>query len=557
MLRAATPGESVPIPRRLQLGWAEVVVTVWSPTRTLCTLVSPPPLRLTLFQPVPRLSILVPSIFAVTAFISGCSSGETPSPEPENNPLAAVIARGDSLELPGEWTPPPGDALEHSTAGFATTLCSAVFITGLDPADAAANVGGFSSPYEDRVHVTDTIIDRETQTVRLKLPSGVWRVARRYGSQGCIALPKDRDSIFFTPSVVTHKLPDAATTPWPMGDVIAAQPWPAEIDSAALARSIDAGFGPPEAMTEAFLVTYKGRILGERYGDGIGIHTPLESWSMGKSITGTLVARLIQMGDYTLEQPAPIPQWQQDGDPRQAIRIVDIMQMSSGLRIRAPYDPGYDASLGYPDHLYYYTATANSFEWAATRPQQWAPATVGRYRNTDPVLANYLVRLAVEKRGENYHAFPQRALFDRIGIRDAVLLTDPYGNFLTHGYEFLAARDWARLANLYVQDGVWNGERLLPEGYATHVRTVAPAWAADGRPIYGGGFFWLNGDGALPIPLESYSMQGSGGQYVILVPDRDLVVVRLGKHRGGAAGEVALSQALKLLMDAVPPTGSR
>lgn len=232
---------------------------------------------------------------------------------------------------------------------------------------------------------------------------------------------------------------------------------------------------------------------------------------------------------------------------------MDIMRMSSGLRIRAPQDPGYDPSLGYPDHLYYYNGTANAFEWAATRPQQWKPGTVGRYRNTDPVLANYLVRLAVEKRGENYHAFPQRALFDKIGIRDAVLLTDPHGNFLTQGYEFLAARDWARLANLYLQDGVWNGERLLPEGYVQHVRTLAPAWVADGRPIYGGGFFWQNGDGGDPIPRESYSMQGAGGQSTIIVPDRDLVIVRLGKYRGAREGGEALRAAEKLLMEAVPP----
>ena len=119
----------------------------------------------------------------------------------------------------------------------------------------------------------------------------------------------------------------------------------------------------------------------------------------------------------------------------------------------------------------------DSFKYAATRPQQWPPNTVGRYRNTDPVLTNYMIRLAVEKRGEDYHSFPQRALFDKIGVRTMVLDTDPYGNFLTHGYESASGRDWARVANLYLQDGVWNGERILPEGYAKFVGTLAPAWA--------------------------------------------------------------------------------
>lgn len=501
----------------------------------------------------PSLLLHGAALAALVVFSAGCSR-EEPAPPPSDADArrAALIARGDSLELPGEWTPPPGDALEHSTAGFATTLCAAVFITGLDPADAAANVGWFTSPPEERKVVTDTVIDRATQTVRLKLPSGVWVAARRYGSQGCVPLPKGQDSVYFTPVVVKPQLPEAATTPWPMGDVITPAPWPAGVDSAKVAQALETGFGPDSAMTLAFLVTHKGRILGERYGAGIGIHTPLESWSMGKSLTGTQVARLIQMGAYTLDQPAPIPEWQQPGDPRQEIRIMDIMRMSSGLRIRAPQDPDYDESLGYPDHLWYYTGAGNSFQWAGTRPQQWKPNTVGRYRNTDPVLANYLIRLAVEKRGEDYRSWPQRNLFDKIGIRDAVLLTDPYGNNLTQGAEYLPARDWARLANLYVQDGVWNGERLLPEGYVDHVKTLAPAWVADGRLVYGGGFMWVNGDGADPIPKDAFSFRGAGGQSTIIIPDRDMVVVRIGKYAGSRAGDRALDAALRLLMEAVP-----
>ena len=146
----------------------------------------------------------------VSAFsLLSCGVEKKDQPPSSVNPLAAVIARGDSLALPGSWTPAPGDALEHSTAGFANILCSGVFITGLEPADVAANVGWFTSPPEDRLHVTDTIIDRPNQLVRLKLPSGVWRSAKRFGSQGCVALPKDQDSVYFTPSVITPNLPDA------------------------------------------------------------------------------------------------------------------------------------------------------------------------------------------------------------------------------------------------------------------------------------------------------------------------------------------------------------
>ena len=272
------------------------------------------------------------------------------------------------------------------------------------------------------------------------------------------------------------------------------------------------------------------------------------------SLTGTLMGVLIEQGVYDLWEPAPIPEWQGEGDPRQEIRIGDIMRMSSGIRINAPSDPDYDADL-YADHFYLYTGTVNSYEYAATRPQQWEPNMVGRYRNTDPVLASYLVRLAVEGRGEEYHSFPQRALFDRIGIRDALIETDPYGNFLGQGLAFMPARDWARLGNLYLQDGVWDGERILPEGYAEYASTVAPAWDADGRRVYGGAFFWVNGEGGLGIPDTAYRMLGAGGQSTTIIPTHGLVVVRLGKYTGSGPGADALEEAFRLLMEAVPPIG--
>ncbi len=463
----------------------------------------------------------------------------------------ALIARAKELEIKTEYVPPPGDALEHHTAGFAKTLCSAVFITGLDPDFAAENVGYFTGPYEYRRHVVEKTVDRENKAVHLKLDTGVVRTAKYLGDQGCVAFAKGEDSVHYTPVKLTSSLPDAATTPWPMGDVLPEEPLPQEVDGAKVAAALDAAFDPPEGMTAAFVVTWKGRIIGEKYADGIDMHTSLESWSMGKSLTATLMGILIQQGVYQLDQPAPVPEWQEEGDPRAQIRISDILHMSSGLRCRAPGEPGLDPSLGYLDHLYLYTGGANSFSWAATRPQEWPPGKVGRYRNCDPVLINYLVRLAVEGRGEEYATFPRRALFDKIGIRNMVVEADPYGNFLLQGYELGSGRDWARLGNLYLQDGVWNGERILPEGYRDFVSTVAPAWADDGRPVYGG-FFWINGTGTFPIPKEAYYMAGAGGQYTIMIPSRDLVVVRLGHYKGASPGEEALSRALALLMEAVP-----
>ena len=463
----------------------------------------------------------------------------------------AMLARAAEAELDTEYEAPPGDPLWHHTAGFAKTLCSAVFVTGLDPAFAAENVGFFSSPYEQRRHVTAIEVDQDERRVRLTLPDGVVRTAKFNGDHGCVALPIDAEDVFFDPVDIPSALPDPWTQMWPMGDAVPNTPLAEGVDAAKVAEAVDAAFDPPEGLTAAFVVTHRGRIIGERYGDGIDLHTPLESWSMGKSLTATLMGVLIQQGVYDLWQPAPVPEWQTEGDPRQEIRIADILRMSSGVRFRGVADPDLDPALGYPDHLYVYTGTVNSFEWAATRPQQWPPNTIGRYRNSDPVLTNYLVRLGVEGRGDDYLSFPQRELFDKIGIRGMVLETDPYGNYLLQGYELAPARDWARLGNLYLQDGVWNGERILPEGYAEFVSTIAPAWEADGRPIYGG-FFWINTTGTFPVPRDAYYMSGAGGQTTLIVPSHDLVVVRQGHYAGAGAGGRALRNALALLMEAIP-----
>jgi CubicO group peptidase (beta-lactamase class C family) len=468
-----------------------------------------------------------------------------------NPALDELIARAKSLELNTPYVAPPGDPLEHEASGYAKVMCSAVFITGLDPEFAAKNIGGFTGPFEERSKFGKPEIDRVNKTVTLVTPNGVKRVARYLGSQGCVTIPTGKDSVNFKPVSVKSRLPDPSTQPWPMGDVLPKDPFPPEINATKLKQAIDAAFEPAEGLTAAFVVTWKGRLIGERYGEGITARTPLESWSMGKSLIATLMGILVKQRVYDLWQPAPIPEWQTPNDPRAKIRIADIMHMSSGLRIRAPQDPDYDASLGYPDHVYLYTGSINSFHYAATRPQQWPPNTVGRYRNTDPALISYLVRLAVEKRGEEYLSFPQRALFDKIGIRTMVMETDPYGNFLTQGYEFASGRDWARLGNLYLQEGVWNGERILPEGFAKFVSTLAPAWEADKRPVYGA-FFWINGDGGYPVPKEAYFMAGAGGQWTMIIPSHDLVVVRLGHYRGSRVGTESFKRALALLMEAVP-----
>lgn len=459
------------------------------------------------------------------------------------------VARAKSLELATPYVPPPGDPLVHETAGYAKVVCSAVFISGFTAEFAAENLGYVISPYADRKKVGKPIVDRKKKTISIALPDGTKRIARYTGSQGCVSLPPGRNSTYFKPERVKSRLPGPDTETWPMGDR-PEQDQPLGLDVATVKQAVDAAFDPPTGMTAAFVVVWKGHIIGERYGEGAGIHTPLEGWSMGKSISGTLMARLIEKGVYDLWQPAPVPEWNDASDPRSRIRIADLLHMSSGLRIKAPNDPDFDGK-GYPDHLYLYTGDENLFQYAATRPLEWPPNTVGRYRNTDPMIINYLIRLAVEKHHGDYFSFPQRELFDQLGIRTMVIEPDAYGNLLSQGYVLGCARDWARLGLLYLQDGVWNGKRVLPEGFVEFVSTVAPAWGLDHQPEYGG-FFWINGIGRLPIPKDAYFMGGAGNQFTIIIPSRDLVVVRLGIYKGDGDGFRALNKSLSLLMKAIP-----
>ncbi len=431
-------------------------------------------------------------------------------------------------------------------ASYAKVLCSAVFVSGRDAEEAARNSAYFLIAEPDRRKPVKVDVNRQAKRVRASL-DGVTRTAAYYGDQGCVIHPEGHDGIHFTPVPVRTALPDAAAQPWPMGDAASTAAWPARLDRAAVSAAVDLAFADPEGLTAAMVVVHKGQVVGERYMPGITKETQLESWSMGKSLTATLVGLAIRDGAFGLDDPAPIPEWRRPGDPRGAIRVRDLMRMSSGLSFTGQDDRWMDPATQYHDHFFIYAGAVDAFAYAVRSPVEFAPNTVGRYRNSDPMALGFLVQQAVRQRGEEYLTYPQRALFDRIGIRRQVLEPDPWGNFLLSGYNYGTARNWARLGMLYLQDGMWNGQRVLPEGWTTFVRTPAPAWQ---RPEYGGQF-WVNGTGRWNLPRDAYFMSGAGGQQTFVVPSHDLVIVRMGHQRGAAVGAGLLNRSLAALVAAV------
>jgi CubicO group peptidase (beta-lactamase class C family) len=464
--------------------------------------------------------------------------------------LILTLALAFALQTPSYPTP-KGTPTENGLAGFAKILCSGVFVSGREPADVAQGSAYFFMPRAEQ-DLVKYVVDREKREVSASLLGGasrgsVTRHAKLYGDQGCIIQNTDTPGIHFTPVPVTTTLPAAATQAWPMGDRLDTAPWPAAVDKTKIDAALDAAFADPAAQTAAFLVLHKGRIVGERYAPGITKDTQLESWSMGKSITATLFALLVKDGTYKLDQPAPVPLWQKSDDGRAKIRNIDLLQMSAGLKFVGNQEPGGSPTNTVLDHYYIYTGGIDAFDFSITRPLEVPPGTQGRYRNSDPLTIGYLIKRAVEARKENYLTWPQKMLFDRIGIRRQVLETDPYGNFLLTGYDYGTARNWARLGQLYLQDGMWQGQRILPEGWTKFVSTHAPAWTT---PVYGG-FFWINGDGAWNLPKETYLAAGAGGQNTWIVPSHDLVIVRMGHMRGQGAARRATNTALGLIVQAV------
>jgi len=377
-------------------------------------------------------------------------------------------------------------------------------------------VGAILAAY--REHYPDLTGDWNAEAARLLRLRTVARTARFLGDQGSVILRRGDDRLFFSPQPVPTSLPVATGLAWPVGDDVG----PAD---PLVNRAITAALAASEAHTVAVVVLHKGKLVGEGYAPGFGADTLLESWSMGKSLTSALIGRLVQDGLLTLDQPAPVAAWRHKDDPRRAITVRDLLQMSSGLQF-AGHDQPRSAWPGpVPDHIYPYMEAIDVFDFAISRPAEFPPQTIGRYRNCDPLVLGYIAKQIVTRQlGEDYLSWPQRTLFDRIGVRRQILETDLYGNFILSGFDYGTARNWARLGLLYLQDGLFAGQRLLPEGWSRFVSTPAPAWE---QPVYGGQF-WLNRTGEWALPNDAYTMYGYGQQRVFIVPSEELVIVRMG-----------------------------
>lgn len=315
--------------------------------------------------------------------------------------------------------------------------------------------------------------------------------------------------------------------PWPTDE------WPTGDPPPALEPLLDAMFDPAGRLTRSFavVVVHRGRLVAERYADAlehfdrpaepITVDTPLLSWSMAKSMLHALVGMLVAEDRLELDAPADVPLWRADDDPRRGITLDHLLSMRDGLDFIEDY---VDAGRSDVIEMLFGSGRDDVFRFAADRPLVAPPGARFNYSSGTTNVISGIVARAVGA-GQPYEEFLQSRLFDAIGMRSAHATFDPAGTFIASSFVYCTARDFARFGTLYLRDGVWDGRRLLPEGWVDLARRFRSTdedtgngygsqWWVDPDDVDGLGTFWAN---------------GYEGQSIMVVPGLDLVVVRLGK----------------------------
>ena len=360
----------------------------------------------------------------------------------------------------------------------------------------------------------------------------VMRAAFREGI-GCVVMAPGQtlDDIDSLPSI-DRPAPsvDPTLLPWPQGEKIDPRPLPATIDPQALQAASDWAFDrdTPEQVTLSLLVVHGGHIVHERYAPGVNRQTRTRTWSTAKSIAVTLIGMLADRGQLELDAPLPIDWLPElpapETDPRRAITLRHVLNMSSGLYPVDSFGMEYLDGSGLA-----YWAGANSADGARQRGLVREPGSTWDYENYDTLLAVYAMRQALGSDAA-YHRFPHEALLGKIGMHSTLLSTDRFGHFILSSQVYTNARDLARFGLLYLNDGRWDGEQIVSPEWIEFVRTPAPASAVRGHDY--GGQWWLVPDDRDDVPRDAYATAGNRGQYVIVAPSHNTVIVRRGLDYG-------------------------
>lgn len=406
----------------------------------------------------------------------------------------------------------PPALLRVGTGYAAKIVCSNVFVAGRDPDEVLAV--DVQAPGHPLLKLVGLDTDRENKRVTARLLGFIAPNSAVYREGlGCASAPDGGGAMAgpISASPVEQVSAAPADVPWPDGE--AATPIDPKLE-AVLGDVELAGPG-----MRAVVVIKDGRLVGETYGDGFSAATPLLGWSMTKTVNAAIIGRLMAEGRIALDDRALLPEWK--GDGRAAIRIRDLFAMESGLAFNEEYGDVTDVT-----RMLYLEPDMAAF--AAARPLATEPGTVFSYSSGGSVL---LSKIWMGRIGDRDAAlgYPRTALFGPLGMASAVLEADEAGTFAGSSYMYATARDWARFGQLLLQDGVWKGERLLPEGFVAAMQR--PTQASGGT--YTEAQAWAVGPGDEPdsrfgLAEDTFWVAGHDGQTIAIVPSQKLVVVRLG-----------------------------
>jgi CubicO group peptidase (beta-lactamase class C family) len=346
---------------------------------------------------------------------------------------------------------------------------------------------------------------------------------------GCTLVNELSESAIRAQHFVVPQTFDDDTTRWPMGDAFATRMLTnssrAHIDSA-LSFAFHQSFNEKETFTRAVVVVHKGAIVAEQYASGYNKNSKFLGWSMAKSVTGALIGILAKQGKIQITQPAPVAAWQNKKDNRHAITTENLLQQTSGLDFWENYN-------SYSNATNMLFNKADMAGYTASLPLKLSPGTEFYYSSGNSNILSGIIRSTVGEK--DYYAFPATELFHKTGMYHTLLEPDASGTFVGSSYVYASARDYARFGMLYLNDGVFNGERILPEGWV--LRTITPS-SANKQKNYGYQF-WLNGvDEKDPskkefpeVPADMIYADGYGGQRIYIIPSLQLVVVRMGLNK--------------------------
>jgi CubicO group peptidase (beta-lactamase class C family) len=314
--------------------------------------------------------------------------------------------------------------------------------------------------------------------------------------------------------------PQPTDVPWPTAA------WPeGELPPTAAKRILaaaDYAFTPGSVerlgQTHALVVIQAGRLLLERYADGFGPDQTYPSWSKAKSITQALVGLAVGDGRLDLAAPADVPEWAGAGDPRREITPDLLLRMSSGLAFVEAYEPDHPSDV---IPMLFGEGKDDVAHYAANKPLAHAPGRFWAYSSGTTNIVSRCVARALDAHGPDFEAFMRARLFEPLGMTSATPRFDAAGTFIGSSFCFCTARDFARFGLLYLRDGVWEGRRLLPKGWVDYARTQTWAQPNDEGPY--GAHWWLGLGGP-----NAFSANGFDGQFTVVVPDLDMVVVRHG-----------------------------